>query len=325
MSLLLAGLSRAQDRVFYLSGEGERLFHASYVLSDETILVAGTAANLDWLPAGVPAQVLSPVAANGSSIRQENVNSGRTAFLLRLNAQATDVLGAVMFPHGQVDEVRYIKATTPPDAAVTGDLFISGTRGGTGGTGGYYIAKLNGNFLSGLPTGLSHVYNLNTRGKNNEHGQRQPWDVMSDGRVVAAWGRPYEDGWGEIRFLPANPGPDVPDSIDLPETVMPGWRFHVARNAEGESVRVFGTADQAPSGFTSEFSRFITKTQRTNESGLLRSYTWEDFHSWQRDENGFWRRGKYPLDVFWRSHWIFPETGGDNDVRFGDGNRHPGQ
>ena len=326
--LWLTGAVSAQDRVFYLAGEGERMFHASFLLSDETILVSGAAANMNWLPAGVPTQLISPVAANGSSIRQEGVDSGLTAFILRLNSDGTEILGAVTFPHGQVDEVRYIKATTAPTAAQTGDLFISGTRGSTGGTGGYYIAKLNGNFLNGLPTGLAHVFNLNTRGKNNEHGLRQPWDVMSDGRVVAAWGRPYEDAWGEIRFLPAEPGPDVADSIDLPETVMPGWRFHVARNAEGQSVRVFGTADQAPPGFTSEFSRFITKTQRTNESGLLRSYTWEDFHSWRRDENGYWRRGKYPLDVFWNSHWIFPETGGDggaiNNMWLGDAHGYTG-
>ena len=312
----------ASDRVFYVGESGETRFQGHLPLSDGTILVGGTSSDLDWVPAGAAVTQLSATAANGSSIKQDGVSSGKTAFLMRLSADVEDVLSVLHFPHDQVHNITWIHTDTPVGEA-TGNLYFSGQRGNAGGDGGYFIARLNNNFLDDAPTELAYVWNINTRGHHTEHGRRQPWDVMSDGRIVAQTGSPYEANWGEIIVLPADPGPQPANSFpSVPLTVMPGFRVHTITDGTN-SETLYGTAEDLPTGYDITASRMILKTQRTNAAGLQRSFTPEDFHRWQRDENGYWRRGSYPLDAFWRNYWTFPE-GGDNNTWGGDARGYTG-
>ncbi len=286
------------------------------VLSDGTLLVGGSCPDLAWLPAGTLVSTISPVASNGSSIAQQSVSSGRIAFLLRLSSDAASILQCVRFPANEVEEIRWIKTNAAP-ASPTAHLFISGKRGSATeakDSGGYFIARLNSNFLSGAPTALDFVYNLKTRGKNTEHAEIQPWDVMSDGRIVAHTGGPYEPDWAEILVLSASPGADVAAStaVSTFSQPLPLWRNHTVRNAQGINSTLLGTATQLPGGSTLVASPLVMKTQRTGSAGLLRSFTFEEFHAWKKDENGFWRKGTYPLDAFWNNYWTLPENGPNN-------------
>ena len=287
------------------------------VLSDGTILVGGSSPDLAWLPQGTSISPISPVAANGSSIAQQSVSSGKTAFLLRLSADGSNIIQCLHFPSNEVEEIRWIKTDTVPAALTTGHLYISGKRGSATvakNSGGFFIAKLNANFLTGTPTALDFVYNLATRGKDTEHGEIQPWDVMSDGRIVAHTGGPYEADWAEILVLSANPGVDSPANTDATKfsQPMPLWRNHTVRDAQGATSTLLGTATQLPTGSTLVASRLVMKTQQTGSAGLLRSFTFEEFHTWKKDENGFWRKGTYPLDAFWNNYWTLPENGINN-------------
>ncbi|MFP4261345.1 MAG: immunoglobulin domain-containing protein [Opitutales bacterium] len=299
--------------MFYVGDTGATRFHGMLELSDGTLVVGGDAADLSWVPEGTPQSALATSAANGSSIKQDGVDTGATAFILRLSADASQVISVHHFPPNSVHNVKDIKTNTPPGQP-TGDLFISGQRAGEAKDSGYFIAKLDGNFVDATPTEMEYVWNLKTGKSTSSHGRRQPWDVMSDGRIVAQIGREYGSGWGEIAVYPANPGPFDANSLSRPKmTTMPGLRMNRITSDGGATNEIFyGPESDIPDGYEVMENFMFTKTQATNHPGLLRSYTAEDYHHWEKDENGFWRKGKYPMDVFWNSYWWKPLHGSDN-------------
>ncbi|MCC5839669.1 MAG: immunoglobulin domain-containing protein [Opitutales bacterium] len=302
------------DRVFYAGQSGATRFFGNLPLSDGTILIGGAASNLDWVPQGTPVTQIGLTAENGTILHTESVNSNVTAFVLHVSQDASQVLRLIHFPHGSAFNVTHIKTDTAPTDP-TGNIYLSGQRGGTGGTGGYFIARLNANFITGTPSAARYFWNINTRGRGNDHGVRQPWDVYNDGRIIAQTGRPYEDGWAEIIVLAADPGPELtlPDHFPLiPQTGMPGFRVHTISDGNETIEWFWGTEKDFPPGFSAVDSRMVLKTQRTGIPGMQRSFNPEDFHRWQKDENGFWRRGTYPLDAFWWDYWWVP-SGGENN------------
>jgi hypothetical protein len=176
----------AADQVFYVGGAGNQRFNGILELSDGSFLLGGTSDDLSWLPSGTPTTSISRNAANGSSIYPNGVSEGKTAFVLKLSADTSTIQHCLHFPDGDVDDVQWIKTNTAPGEA-TGDIYISGKWGKstTGGKdGGFYIAKLNNNFISGVPSGLDYVWNIPTHGKNDHHADIQPWDVFSDGKKM---------------------------------------------------------------------------------------------------------------------------------------------
>ena len=297
----------ANNLVTYAGSSGNERFFGIHELSDGSYLIGGSADDLSWLPSGTPTTGLNTTAANSSSIDNEGVNEGKVAFIMRLSSDFQTIQEVVHFPDGAADEIRLIKATSAPNAATTGDLYISGKRGKTSTgskDGGFYIAKLNNNFIGGTPTGLEYVLNIPTHGKEDKHANIQPWDVMSDGKVVTIRYGAYQDNWGEILVFSDTP-PSPPSSPEYtPTNVMPGFRYHDLDDGSSH----YGTADTVPGGRTVENSRMVLKTQRTEISGLQRSFTPDNYHLWQKDENGFWRKGKYPLDTFWNNYWYYPST-----------------
>ncbi len=284
-------------------------------LSDGSFLVGGSADDLSWLPAGTPTNSISRNASNGSNIYSNGVNEGNVAFILRISGDASNIIECLHFPDGDVDQVQWIKSNSAPGEA-TGEIFISGTWGKSSSgskDGGFYIAKLNNNFINGTPSALSYVWNIPTHGKNDKHAQVQPWDVFSDGRIVSIRYGAYRDNWGELIFFPANPASGSANDTGAPLTVSPGMRLHSISNDGGATSQThFGTGDTVPAGYSILHSREILKTQRTDASGLYRSFTSADYHNWERDENGYWRKGKYPLDVMWNNYWRYPDSGVKN-------------
>lgn len=272
--------------------------------------MCGSADDLSWLPPGTTTTELSTTTSNGSAIDNEGINEGKVGFIIRYAADLQSIIEVVHFADGAVDEIRYVKATTAPNASTTGDLFISGKRGKTttgSKDGGFYIAKLNNNFINGTPTGIVHVFNIPTHGKEDEHAEIQPWDVTTDGKVISIRYGQYNSTWGEIVVFPATPAtPANPEDNYEGVVYMPGFRSQTLDDGSTH----YGTAQDIPAGRTGTASRMILKTQQTNASGLQRSFTFDDYHRWEKDENGYWRKGKYPLDVMWNNYWRYPETVG---------------
>jgi len=323
LNVVFITIASGSDRVFYAGGSGEQEFRGMLELSDGTFLVGGCSDDLSWLPSGTSTTSISRNATNGSNIYPNGVSEGKVAFILRVSADASTILECVHFPDGDVDQVQWIKTNTAPGEP-TGDIFISGTWGKTSAgskDGGFYVAKLTGNFINGTPSGLSYVWNIPTHGKNNEHAKIQPWDVFSDGRVVSIRYGSYRDNWGELIFFPADPATGSSnDTGDGGPTISPGMRLHSISNDGGATTQNhYGTGDTIPAGYSIIRSREILKTMRTGSSGLYRSFTSADYHHWEKDENGFWRKGKFPLDVMWNNYWRVPETNGSvNNMWGGD-------
>jgi len=269
----------APDLVTYAGNIGAERFYAVHELSDGTILVSGAADDLSWVPGGTPMIELTGLAV-------DDVDSGATdkvGFLLHLGSDLSTIEQVVHFPDGKVEGIERIRTTEPPGQP-TGDVYISGQRRTTTGDtqyDGYFIAKLDNNFVEGLPTGLVWSYNVNTPPRS-EHGRLQPWDVRSDGAVIYGMGDSNYWNWAAIGILDANGQ----------AATVENWPCHWGDvRPDGEW---YGTASTYPGLIAG--SGIVMKAGR---DGSLRSYNQADFDWLQEDENGNpGRKGKYPDDYY---------------------------
>ncbi len=192
--VLASSLLPAQNRLFYAGGAGEETLYDIVQLSDGTVLIAGAADDLDWLPAGLNRIELDPAGIANAQ------GGNRFSFLLHADSTLENLLDVVYLPQGGAEDFRFIKSTNLPRAA-TGDLYLSG---GTedAGPGGYFIGKLNNNFVDGLPTAFSWTYNAKC--KNGDYPKNyQPWDVDAAGRVYFVRGDSHDFSWSAMYRLTA--------------------------------------------------------------------------------------------------------------------------
>ncbi len=274
---VLAAVARADPRdiVTYAGGPGPQEFVTAFELSDGTLLVSGNARDLNWIPAGVPRTALP---AGGIS----SADSGKVTYILHLSHDLQHILQVVYLPKGLINDIRCIKTNAAPGKK-TGDLYISGPRVHgdpkiDGGDVGYFIAKLNGNFLNRVPTGFSWEYNVAAVGSLILD---QPWDVTSDGRVYLVAGEPFSrnpDAWSAVYCLDAH-GHLAP---------VERWRYHLTDRGPW-------WGEPASKG---KDVRYSVISLGTRGKGSLRSWTAEDYHVEQPDGNGGKRRGRWPLDAF---------------------------
>lgn len=285
--LALAALpdAYAQDRVFYAASSDGARFNDVLELSDRTVLVAGSATTLNWLPAGVPLTTLSATGINSSA-------ANKRGFVLKLSADLNQVLAAYAFPTGTVRDVFKLRSTELPGQP-TGAIYLSGSRDGAT-TDGYYLARLNGNSVSAPIVGLSWVYSV---GASGDHKERQPWDVSGDGTVFFATGAPFASSFATIEKLNANGQ----------RMLVPDWWAHW--NASGAEWR--GTpASSFPGPGVLSYSGLVLKAARP---GSLRSWTQADFDLLQADGNGnSGRKGKYPDDYYFSAPCALPGSACDN-------------
>ena len=280
---------QAQNTVFYLDADVATRFHDAIRLSDGSYLLSGQAANLDWLPAFVPVQEISALAIDSSA-------SESTGFVVQLSPDLQTIQSAIHFP---IDSARsvYRMRTTEIPGQVTGQLFISGHRE-NGTTNGYFIARLNDNFVDQVPTALDWVVNVNTRGDSNDgsssHKGLQPWDVGSDGKVIYALGEAFGSGWAAIQRLDQNGEPEIVEH----------WRIHW-QQAGGEWR---GTpASAAPEQLS--HSAIVMKNRRI---GQLRSSTSSEYSAIGLDENGnATRQGSWPDDYYFAGHCVLAQSNCD--------------
>jgi len=276
--LLTTRLSWAQPAslVSYVGGPGADKLLDVVRLSDGTCLVAGAAPNLDWLPATVPRTELS----GAGGIRNGSSPARQVSFILHLSADLSRVLRVVSLPLGAAESIARLKSTEVPGQP-TGTLFISGTTADTrANAGGYFLARLNNNFVSGTPTALVWTYNVWAEGYVYKF---QPWDVGSDGRVVFVTGQSIAADWCAAQAL---------DGATGALAVVPNWRTHWLKTG-GEYK---GLAANAPGGEVAvSYSGIVfKKTGRCD----LRSWTAADYDVRLPDGNGRQRQGRWPVDAF---------------------------
>jgi hypothetical protein len=280
---VMVAQAHAQNRVFYAGDAGAERFNDVHMLSDGTALIAGQADSLAWLPANTPSVTLD---ASGVS----STATGQIGFILHTSGDFSQILRVVRFPTGSVRDVFKIRSTEVPGSA-TGDIFISGSRDG-GTTNGYYIAKLNANFVSAPPTSLSYIASIEAAGT---HKDRQPWDVGGDGKVVYALGLEFDSNWAAIQKLGTNGQPEVVENWTA------HWRASNGGEWDGTPASSYNQATPLA------YSAIVMKGTRR---GSLRSFTSEDYNLLSIDANGNPnRKGKFPDDYYFTQHCELSGTG----------------
>lgn len=273
MLLLVCSLpAAAQNLVSYAGDAGRERFNDVHRLSDGTWLVAGQAQSLNWLAPAVPRVALSAAGIDSAS-------AGNLGFILHLAADLGTPLRVLHFPTGSVRDVFKLRSTEVPGQS-TGAIYLSGSRDGAA-QDGYYLTRLNGNFVNQMPTGLSFVYNVRAGG---DHKERQPWDVGGDGAVVHAVGQGFDINWAAIEKIDAQGQ----------RMVVEHWHAHWHANGEwdGTPASSYPNAASAPL----QYSAVVMKV---NRRGSLRSTTQADFALLQSDANGNpGRQGRFPDDYY---------------------------
>lgn len=289
----IAGFSPAQSNlVTYAGGAGNETFNDVVQLSNGHVLVLGVADDLSWVAGGVPQYTLSASGiANG-------LGTGRTPFILELDSTAQNLLAVHKLPANAAEDLRFIKLTNAPGEP-TGDVYVSGNTEDAS-NGGYFIGRLDNNFVNGNPTGFSWVVNVKCPA-NGYPKMYQPWDVGGDGKVVYAYGDSHAYNWSAIYRQQADGADDV----------VPHWRIHWP-DGGGE---YYGQAEDYPGGGINGIAYSGIVFKRDGTRCDLRSPTQAEYDSWQPDGNGGTRKGAWPLDVLYDS----PCAPGGNNTTNGPG------
>ncbi|MBD3419189.1 MAG: hypothetical protein GF398_03625 [Chitinivibrionales bacterium] len=294
------------DNIVAFSGaQGEDVYTDVLQLSDGTILIAGQTADLGWIPSSATKKKLP---ATGIDSRAD----GCIGFIMQLSADMEQVLSVIYFPEGTLQDIRRMRTTNIPGEA-TGGLYISGTRINATGVNnrgqtlnGYVIARLNNNFVNGVPDDLDWSYDAECPARRaggtmnglSSYGEIQPWDVGNDGSVVFGRGAEFDFDWAIIEKL------DAQGSL----TTVTHWRTHWT----DQPTEIATTLDiYNNSNGTPKWSGIVMKTGR----GSLRSWTIDDYNLWQNDGNGGRKKGKWPNDYYFSGPKGYSSKGGYTGYR----------
>jgi len=292
---LLSQFLFSQNTLFYFGDTNNEIINDVVELSDKTILIAGRCTNLNWLPNSV-----LPVQISADSIN--SVCGDTIGFIMQLSSDLHNVISFIHFPKGTVQDVFRIRTTNLP-GNTTGDIYISGNRKVNNiMNDGYYIAKLNSNFITSVPSKMLWCYNVSAKPRQaagyvgtSEYKLIQPWDVGSDGSVIFGLGSEFDFGWAAIQKLNANGQP----------TTMNYWRTHWA--AQGEFA---GTIPDylARGSYKGKlmYSAIVLKGGR----GSLRSWSANEYNKVLTDANGNTKMGYWPEDYYFSGAMTIDSTTG---------------
>jgi hypothetical protein len=287
--LIFSQQAFAQNLVTYAGNSGKERFNDVIELSNGKVLVAAEADNLAWVPGGTPITTLTVNLAPG--ISSINSADSRVAFLMLLNSTQSTIEQIVRFPAGTVASVNRIRTTNQIGSA-TADMYISGMRTTTSNAeDGYYIARLNNNFLGGVPTACSWYFPVSAKNKGagaSAYKTIQPWDCGNDGSVVFGTGLEYDWDWAAIQKL--DPSGNL--------TTVENWPYHTDTVGINTEQNYKAASAYVPGSAT--YSSIVLKTYR---SGSLRSSVngtafWNGYNFNGLDENNNARKGKFPDDFF---------------------------
>ena len=266
---IITSFSSLAQQAFYAGSSGKDTFYEVIELSNGTVLISGYTDNLSWIT-GTKTQLSSSGISNPSP--QNNY-----AFIMQLSSDLSTIIKTVYLPQGTADDIFRMRFDNVP-GQTTNNIYISGNT-----SSGYFLAKLNNNFINGTPTALSWIYNVGASGYPKEY---HPWDVNNLGQITYIRGESHGYNWASIQSLDAN-GQD---------RVVPNWRTHWVNGSEQ-----YGTLGDL--GLTSgqvDYSGIVLKYAGR---GDLRSWTTADYNLVQPDGNGGTKQGKWPLDVLFNSPW----------------------
>jgi hypothetical protein len=265
-------LSFSQNMLTYLGNSGnESLFDVTQ-LSDSTYLACGSADNLNWISNTVPVSVISSTSISNVG------GTNKIGFIIQLSSNLQTILSVVRFPANAVEDIRFIKTTNAPHNP-TQTIFISGnTNGSKVNNGGYFIARLNNNFINGVPNAIVWAKSIWAEGYVKSY---HPWDVTSNGQVYYARGQSHDTDWGSIYKTDVN-GNNI---------VVENWRVHFDVGV-GE---FYGSASTYSAGANAlDFSVIMFKEGSRCD---LRSRNWADFNAILPDGNGGTKKGTWPMDA----------------------------
>ncbi len=275
LSFFLSINIQAQTNLaMYAGNGGKETFYDVMQITDGTFLVCGYADNLNWIDNSVPKIQLTNTSGISNAL-----GTNRYGIILHLSADMQQVLRVVHFPQGAVEDVRFIKTNTLPYSP-TGDLFISCNTADTDpNNGGYIIAKLNNNFVSGIPSSLVWKQTVWAKAGPKDY---HPWDVTNNGQVYYISGEAHGYDWSAVYCLNQNGV----------RKVVNNWRTHWLDN--GSEWR--GTpASSYPGNVDSlNYSGIALKIWGRCE---LRSWTQGDYDTYSPDGNGGYKKGKWPVDI----------------------------
>jgi len=268
------GGEKSADMMSYVGGAGNQRFECAMELSDGTILIGGGADDMGWVPQGA-----KRIEVDGSAI--EGGTGNTTGFILHVSKDLKSVLAVVEITGGKARNVSRIKSTGMPGAP-TGTVYVSGARTPSPEgkkKDGYFIARLDGNFVDSAPTRLVWV---KTFWAGGDVARNHPWDVGGDGKVVYVTGSPHGYDWLSVHRLRA----------DGEQDVVPDWRIHWYRKPDGKGGEHYGPASTCPGKIT--HSGIVLKVWGR---GDFRSWTQEEYLEKSSDGNGGQKQGAWPYDL----------------------------
>ncbi len=275
----ITALKAQTNIVTYAGNAGKETFYDIMEISNGTFLVCGYADNLNWINAGVPKTLL-----NYSGSIPNALGKNRYGFILQLSSDLKNILHVVHFAQGVVEDIRFMKTNTLP-YKTTGDLYIScNTSDSDPNNGGYIIAKLNNNFINGIPNTLEWY---NVVWAKSYAKTYHPWDVTSKGNVYYVSGEAHGYDWSAMYCL---------NNIGK-RKVVTNWRTHWLKN--GSEWKGTPATTNPVGGIDSvNYSGIAFKFWGRCE---MRSWTASDFNAINPDGNGGTRRGKWPADFLFNS------------------------
>lgn len=262
--------------VTYAGGSGNEVFNDVVQLSNGHVLVIGVADDLSWIAGGVPQYTLT---ASGIT---NDLGTNRIPFIIVFDSTLQTMLAVHHLPQGAAEDLRFIKLSNAPGQP-TGDIYLSGNTEDSN-TGGYFIGKLDDNFVNGTPSGFTWV--INVKCSAGEYPKiYQPWDVGGDGKVVYGYGDSHSYNWSAFYRNDADGNPDV----------VPLWRIHWPIGGGAEHR---GIASTYAGGIAAlDYSAIVLK--RDASRCELRSPTQAEYDLWQPDGNGGTKKGSWPLDILY--------------------------
>ena len=125
-------------------------------LSNGKFAILGTDRTIAWIPNGTPTVQLTFPAA--SIVNETGTNSYAFVMVIDTALHGKTIEKVYYLAANTVESFRFIKHTSYAGQP-TGDIFISGERASETKP-GYFIGKLDKNFVTGEPTGFTWVYNV---------------------------------------------------------------------------------------------------------------------------------------------------------------------
>ena len=295
----LGTVSAQTNRLFLAGGSGNEKFNTVFQLSDSTVLIAGEAENLNWIPAGTPIITLDTIAGQAPGSTSPN----SLGFILHVTKDLSTIVRVLRLPANTLESINKIKTTSKPGDP-TGELYFSGRRAT-----GYFVGRLDKNFINGIPTKIEMGIRISsgtvsTGGKHQYDGPSyhrlfQPWDVDVDGKVLGAGGEEFAFDWSFLGKYGRNGNPDSVEFFPVQYARLDGGSQYPQLTGRSAEVNFRGASNLPDSiwykvstnpdvfdsvkvsGFAG--SIIVLKTYR---SGGMRSQTQAEFDVIQNDENG---------------------------------------